>query len=57
MWKVKVKSDSSDNRGNWNHLKIMQEIHIYNETKGNCYKKASGTRKQNTITTRKSAEI
>jgi hypothetical protein len=26
MWNVKNKSDTSNNRGSWNHLKIIQKI-------------------------------
>jgi hypothetical protein len=26
MWNVKRKSDTSNNRGDWNHLKIIQKI-------------------------------
>jgi hypothetical protein len=27
MWKVKKKGDTSNNRSNWDHFKIIQKIH------------------------------
>ena len=26
MWNVKIKDDTSNNRGNWNHFKIIEKI-------------------------------